>query len=55
MRTCFSLDFLRIAEGTLICRGGMGSKSLHGNMFYKGHGEIAEQATHHFNKALKYI
>jgi hypothetical protein len=32
-------------------KNGLGPKSLRGNMFYKGHIEIAEKASHHFKKA----
>jgi hypothetical protein len=33
-------------------RGGLESKSLRGKRFYKGHRDIAENASHHFKKAL---
>jgi hypothetical protein len=32
-------------------KGELGTKSLRGNMFYKGHRDIAEKASHHFKKA----
>jgi hypothetical protein len=32
-------------------RGRLGSKSLRGNRFYKGHRAIAEKASHYFKKA----
>jgi hypothetical protein len=35
----------------MLSRGGLGSKSLRGNRFYKGHRDIAEKASHHFKKA----
>jgi hypothetical protein len=32
-------------------RGGLVPKNLRGNMFYKGHRDMAEKATQHFKKA----
>jgi hypothetical protein len=37
--------------GSFKHKGGLGPKSLHGNMFYKGHRGITETASHHLKKA----
>jgi hypothetical protein len=34
-----------------IDRDGLGTKSLRGNRFYKGHRDIREKVSHHLNKA----
>jgi hypothetical protein len=45
----FVLIFIRFIVTT---RGGLGIKSLCGNMFYKGYRDFAEKASHHLKASI---